>query len=1030
MNRIGFISYKIVDAHETRSIKGGGCISRKDLNAYHCLCLVQILKSVRLVDMTTLNHLSPVILEASQTQWEDFLAAADRDGVNLPTKPPLQDVLRIGFAFSNFVASHCIRRPADAVELITSGDLERNDTAENLEARYHRHIYQNGNETAGAETHGRPVDISEELYCKRLRLFRNREMVRIAIRDLAGLADLDATLKDLSALADLCVRQALENLYQDQIRQWGTPTDADGAAQRLVVLGMGKLGAHELNFSSDIDLIFAYPRDGQTIGAGKSTSNEAFFTRLCRKLMQLLSAKTAEGFVFRVDARLRPFGDAGPLALSFDRMEAYYQTHGREWERYALIKARIVAGDAEAGSRLLSRLRPFVYRRYLDYNAFESLRDMKQRIAMEVKSKGLQTNIKLGAGGIREIEFFGQIFQLIRGGVEPDLQQRGIRQILHHLVARHYIPQQTGADLTRAYDMLRRVENRLQAYQDRQTHDLPEKEPERRRLANAMGYSRWTEFADRLEAHRRSVHRHFNALLSDEQERHEGSPAHPKESIEGLRAIWQNVVDQATALELLASFGYTDPQKALDLIGDLSNENALRPMSPVGRERLAKLMPNLLQAAGNAGRPQLVLSRLFDLIKSICRRTAYLSLLCEYPTALTHLVRLSEASPWIAALLSRHPVLLDELLDPRTLYRPPLRKELALELRTRLDRVEADDLEHQLEVIRIFKQINVLRVAASDITNILPLMKVSDHLSDIAETVLNGVVDLSWHHLEAKHGRPSCRLPDCDCSQGFAVVAYGKLGGLELGYRSDLDLVFLHAAEPGQTQGGPHPIDNTQFFARLGQRVLHFLTTPTAAGVLYEADMRLRPSGDSGMLVSHIEGFRTYQLEDAWTWEHQALIRARAIAGDNALCRRFEQIRIEVLTQPRDAGRLKAEVADMREKLRRAQNPVPHERFDIKQGSGGIVDIEFLVQFLILNHAHQLADLARWTDNVRLLQALSTHHVIDADTAFGLRRAYLILRATAHRLNLKEESAQIEDDRFLGLRSLVQQCWRQFLGPC
>lgn len=967
-------------------------------------------------------------MEASQAQWEDFLTAAARTGLNMPISQPLRNALRISFALSNFVAQMCIRRPADAIDLMTSGDLERNDTDDDLAVRYHQAMSQNGSELAGEKADGESADISEETYYKQLRLFRNREMMRIAVRDLAGFADLEATLTDLSALADLCVRQSLDYLYRNQVRQWGTPTDAEGTAQQLVILGMGKLGAHELNFSSDIDLIFAYPQDGQTVGVKERSSNEAFFTHLCRKLMQLLSARTAEGFVFRVDARLRPFGEAGPLALSFDRMEAYYQTHGREWERYALIKARTVAGDFEAGHRLLSRLRPFVYRRYLDYNAFESLRDMKQRIAMEVKSKGLQTNIKLGAGGIREIEFFGQIFQLIRGGVEPDLQQRGIRTILDELVARNYIPRQTGGDLSHAYEILRRVENRLQEYQDQQTHDLPGQEPERSRLASAMGYSQWTEFADCLETHRRTVHRHFNALLSDEQDQADGSPAHPKASIEGLSAIWQGVIDPATAIELLDAFGFTDPQKALDLIGDLSHKNALRPVSPVGRERLTKLMPALLQAAGKAGRPQLVLSRLFDLITSICRRTAYLSLLCEYPSALTHLVRLSEASPWIAALLSRHPVLLDELLDPRTLYRPPLREELALELRTRLDRVEADDLEHQLEVMRIFKQINVLRVAASDITNVLPLMNVSDHLSDIAETVLTEVVDLSWHHLVAKHGRPACRIPDCDCDQGFAVVAYGKLGGLELGYRSDLDLVFLHAAAPGQTKGGPHPIDNAQFFARLGQRVLHFLTTPTAAGILYEADMRLRPSGDSGMLVSHIEGFRSYQLEDAWTWEHQALIRARAIAGDSALCRRFEQIRVEVLTRPRDAVRLKEAVAGMREKLRQAQDPVAQGRFDIKQGGGGIVDIEFLVQFLILNHAHRLADIARWTDNVRLLQALSTHKVIDTDMAFGLRRAYLILRAMAHRLNLKEESALIEDDRIIGPRSLVQRYWRQFLG--
>jgi glutamate-ammonia-ligase adenylyltransferase len=418
--------------------------------------------------MTTPPNLSSIIIEASQAQWEDFLAAASQAGLNMPKSQSLQDALRTSFALSKFVAKMCIRRPAVAIQLMASGDLERNDTVEYLAARYDQAICRNGSEPAAGRTDDNSADISEETYRQQLRLFRNREMMRIAVRDLAGLADLDATLTDLSALADLCVRQALDYLYRNQIRQWGTPTSAEGTTQQLVILGMGKLGAHELNFSSDIDLIFAYARDGQTVGADKSTSNEEFFTRLCRKLMQLLSAKTAEGFVFRVDARLRPFGEAGPLALSFDRMETYYQTHGREWERYALIKARTVAGDFEAGRRLLSRLRPFVYRRYLDYNAFESLRDMKQRIAMEVKSKGLQTNIKLGAGGIREIEFFGQIFQLIRGGIEPDLQQRGIRMILDQLVAKNYIPRQTGSDLTHAYEILRQVENRLQQYQDQQ----------------------------------------------------------------------------------------------------------------------------------------------------------------------------------------------------------------------------------------------------------------------------------------------------------------------------------------------------------------------------------------------------------------------------------------------------------------------------------------------------------------------------------------------------------------------------------
>jgi glutamate-ammonia-ligase adenylyltransferase len=423
-----------------------------------------------------------------------------------------------------------------------------------------------------------------------------------------------------------------------------------------------------------------------------------------------------------------------------------------------------------------------------------------------------------------------------------------------------------------------------------------------------------------------------------------------------------------------------------------------------------------------------VLGRTFDLIKAIQRRTSYLSLLLEHPAALTHLTRLAEASPWIASFLSRHPVLLDELLDPRTLYQPPLRAEIHNELKQKLEAVDPEDIEHQMEVLRVFKQVNVLRVAASDVTNVLPLMKVSDHLSDIAEVILEAVVTLCWQNLTKKHGTPKCDFDKQSCSRGFATIAYGKLGGLELGYGSDLDLVFLHAAEPGETGGTARSIDNTLFFSRLGQRVLHYLTTHTAAGILYEADMRLRPSGTSGMLVCHINGFRDYQVKDAWTWEHQALIRARAIIGDPAIKQFFENMRRDILTQPRDAQRLKQEVIAMRAKLRQAAAKTTNAAFDIKQGRGGMVDIEFLVQYLVLRHARQYPQIVRWTDNVRLLQALNEAGILDETTAFGLRRAYLLLRAAVHRLNLQGLATEIDDDRFDGVRHLVQSCWRRYLG--
>jgi glutamate-ammonia-ligase adenylyltransferase len=964
---------------------------------------------------------------ASKTHWAAFREKARENDLPWQVSTAAADALKLAFAFSPFVVRLAMGKPEMAVDLAAGGDLLRTYTMADYSVRCKRYIGAQP-DTAPPSGNGNPPrhQLSEADFQKRLRLFRQREMMRIAVRDLAGMADLNATLLDLSNLADTCIGQAIDFLYPQLCRVWGTPMDVDGRPQHLVVLGMGKLGARELNFSSDVDLMFAYPRDGRTRDGAQTTSNEDFFIRLSRKLIRMIGAATEEGFVFRVDARLRPFGESGPLAMSFERMEEYYQVHGREWERYAMIKARVVAGSHSAGSRLLESLKPFVYRRYLDYNAFDSLREMKQRIAVEVRGKGMLDNIKLGPGGIREVEFFGQMFQLLRGGVQPELQARDIQTILKHLVTYGYIPRDTGVDLTQAYIFLRRAENRIQAYSDEQRHDLPTGRDERLILAAAMDFDSWEEFEQALAQYRRSVHRHFNALLAGGD--HDAPQAgNGKRLLEELGAVWQNVLEDSQARTILEHAGFSDPERALNLIADLREDSALRPMSAMGRQRLSKIMPLLLQAAGAADHPQQVLLRLFVLIKSICRRTVYLSLLCEYPQTLAHLVRLFEASSWIAELLNRHPVLLDELLDPRTLYRPPKRKSLVSELRSRLSGVPAEDLEHQLEVLRIFKQTNILRVAASDITHVLPLMKVSDHLSDIAEIVVNAAVRLSWNHLVAKHGTPACNLGDRTCRQGFAVIAYGKLGGLELGYRSDLDLVFLHAAAPGRTHGGDRAIDNAQFFSRLGQRVLHMLTTPTAAGVLYETDMRLRPSGDSGMLVSHIEGFAEYQHHHAWTWEHQALIRARVIAGDPDLRSRFNAIRREVLTQRRDLSKLRDDVTAMRQKLYQARTPAPDGAFNIKEDRGGLVDIEFLVQYLLLGNAHRYPPITRWTDNVRQLQSLSHYKIIDRHTAFALRRAYLILRATGHRLNLKGMPAHAEIDRFQGITALVERCWQRHL---
>ena len=952
------------------------------------------------------NNSEKLITDDFNHKWLAYLNAADAAGIPPVTNPEILKSLKQVFAFSDFVAAGCTRDPAMPVDLIDSGDITR---------RY-----------PGDEYHLKLKPLlsgvtDEEALGRLLRRYRRRELVRIAWRDLSGWADLSETVSDLSAFADACLEHALNTLHHWQCRDYGTPTAADGSKQRLVILGLGKLGARELNFSSDVDLIFVYPKAGDTRGAKESMRNDEFFSRLCRRLIKVIGQPTADGFVFRVDTRLRPFGESGPLTMDFEALEQYYQQQGREWERYALIKARAVAGDKDAGAYLLDRLHPFIYRRYLDYSVFESLREMKHMIALEVKRKGMENDIKLGAGGIREIEFFGQIFQLIRGGVNPALQNTNILQVLKTLADERHVPQEVCDELINAYVFLRNTENRLQAFSDQQTHKLPADDHDQLRLAASMGFPDTESFNSALKNHREIVHGHFQMLLesgnTDERQKNIEDPS---------EVIWQNTPAGQQAENMLRAMGYDRPDEVIKLLTYLKNDPETRALSPRGRRRLDKLIPRFLKEIGTCENPLITLHRIIDLIKTIERRTSYLALLLENPTALSHLVKLSAASPWLASFLARHPVLLDELLDPRTLYLPPEKIEMRNALRRRLDQVPIDDLEYQIEQLCIFKQINVLRVATADVTGTLPLMRVSDYLSEIAESILSEVVELAWNHLVSKHGTPICRLGNQSCDKGFVVIAYGKLGGLELGYGSDLDLVFLHAGTGEQTQGKGRGIDSAQFFNRLGQRVIHILTSHTRAGKAYEIDMRLRPSGSSGILVSHIEAFGNYQFEDAWTWEHQALIRARPICGDDILANKFETIRKQVLARPRIQEKLTAEVVDMREKMRKELMKPENGVFDLKQDTGAMVDIEFLVQYLVLLNSHKYAGLLKWTDNVRLIQSLIETGTMDEITAHVLKHAYLIYRAAAHQLSLQEKPAKVSREKFHRLQRRVEEIWQSF----
>ncbi|MES9924646.1 MAG: bifunctional [glutamate--ammonia ligase]-adenylyl-L-tyrosine phosphorylase/[glutamate--ammonia-ligase] adenylyltransferase [Candidatus Thiodiazotropha endolucinida] len=936
--------------------------------------------------------------QETEKQWQQWRQKLNEAGLPIPQEAEFHQAALKVWEASDYVVQCALRYLELLPDLYRDGDLSRSFSEGEMSQRLALVLESVSDETGLSHM---------------LREFRRRQMVRIIWRDLTGLAPLDETLEDLSALADSCIDRALQKLYAWFCDQMGTPRNQEGEAQSLVVLGMGKLGARELNLSSDIDLIFAYPEGGQTDGVRQFT-NEQFFIRLCQRLVQVLDNHTGDGFVFRVDTRLRPFGSVGPLAMSFAAMESYYGSQGREWERYAMIKARVVAGDSRAGDELMALLRPFVYRRYLDFGAIESLREMKQLISNELHKKGMEANIKLGPGGIREIEFIGQAFQLIRGGRDKELQIRPILLVLQCLQERGLLPEYAVQELSESYRYLRLVENRLQAWQDRQTHLLPADEVGRLRLARSMGYACWDDFSSRLEHYRRRVQEHFDMVFAAPQ-------TSSDEETQPLTGVWHDSVDQEQAIEALRAAGFSNSEQALRQLHTFRGSHAYRRLSTKGRERLDQLMPLLLEAVGKSEWADDTLHRVTGLLEAIAQRTAYIALLVENPLVLSQLVKLTAVSPWVANMLIRHPILLDELLDPRRLYSPLKRAELNVDLADQLARIDEDDLESQMELLRLFAQSNRLRVAAADIAGQIPLMVVSDYLTWIAESVIEQVIRLTFRELVRRHGRPPGLARD---ETGFAVVGYGKLGGIELGFGSDLDMVFLHGcADRNAFTDGDKPVSVDVFYARMAQRFIHIMTTRTPSGILYDVDMRLRPNGNSGMMVSSLETFETYQHNSAWTWEHQALVRARVVAGDKRINDRFEAIRHQVLSRQQDPARLQGEVVEMREKMRASLDKSNPDQFDLKQGTGGIVDIEFMVQYTVLRWAHDYPELLVWTDNIRLLETMSKLGLLNDYAAERMMGIYKVLRAAYHRSALQDLPALIEIEILAEERALVQEIW-------
>ena len=955
--------------------------------------------------MSFLNLLEPELAQlpealrapvaASLKQWHEQLAGLHPDFY--PTPEFTAAIVKV-WCSSSFIAESCIRRPELLVDLLSSGDL----MTVYPERRYAEQL-------AGLQSDDEPELMQE------LRRFRRREMIRIAWRDLAGWAQLSETLLDLSLLAEACIQTALAFLYKQACEKRGTPVLSDGSSQQIVVLGMGKLGAFELNYSSDIDLIFAYAENG-VLPDRKETSYSEFFTRLCQSMVKVLDEITADGFVFRTDIRLRPFGDSGPVIMTFDGMENYYQTQAREWERYAMIKARQVAGDFNTGKQLMAMLQAFVYRRYLDYGAFEELRSLKAQITQELKRKDRCDNIKLGPGGIREVEFIGQAFQLIRGGNEKALQTRGILDVLRILGELELLDTHDAEQLAQSYCFLRRVENHIQQYQDRQTHDLPTTAAMQQILAYSLDYPDWDSFKNYLDAVRAQVQAVFDQVFSLSRQEETGSHS---------LQLWSDAAEDAQLCAYLGDYGFKQADASLAVIKQFKNAAAIRRLSAKGAKVLDRLMPLVIEAMQELDNPDETLKRLLALFEAVAGRNVYWSLLAENPDALAQLLRLSSASPWICDYLARYPVLFDDLLDTRTLFEPLKKDDIDQQLTRLLANIDVQDLEQLMIVLRQFKHTNVLRVAAADIMGIIPVMVVSDYLTYIAESIVDQVVARAWLMLVDKHGCP----PGSDNSAtGFAVLGFGKLGGIELGYGSDLDLVFLYDCRDGNAvTDGEKPVSSAQFYGRLGQKVRHILDTKLLSGVLYEVDMRLRPSGNSGLLVAHINAYEDYLKNQAWTWEHQALVRGRFIAGDLRLKSQYDAIRRRILSLPRDLPQLKTEVRDMRIKMRNALATKQSNQFDLKQSKGGIADIEFIVQFGVLARAAKKPALTTYTDNVRLLDGLQDDGFISKAQAETLKAAYCTYRDTGHKLVLQGERALVNAAVVHELSQQVEQIWRDFM---
>jgi glutamate-ammonia-ligase adenylyltransferase len=861
---------------------------------------------------------------------------------------------------------------------------------------------------------GEKIDLDQVK--RQLRLYRHRKLVEIMYLDVVAANPLQSTLLHLSDLADQLIRTALDICQQQLSAIHGQPTAANGEAMELNIIAMGKLGGRELNFSSDIDLICCYDNDGELPGYGQLTYQE-YFGRVVRVLNQLLSDATADGFVYRVDLRLRPWGESGPVVLSHSAVEHYYQLHGREWEQYAMIKARIISGSEASRQSLAALLKPFIYRKYLDYRVFDGLATLKAKIDAQAKSKNMRVNIKLGPGGIREIEFFVQAFQILRGGRNHELQCSGIFDSFEALCKHEIVDANSINELRAAYCFLRLLENRIQMYNDQQTHDLPDLPAQQQRIAATMGVDDWDDVLEQLQAHRQRVGACFNDLFKQDD------GARPEVVIDDSFA---EGIGEERQWEFIENSGIAEVQEITRLLNRFLQSKSWNFMSARAKQRFGALLPGLIEAIGFSGRPEILFERLLRLFSSIAGRSVYFELLFQNQALLQRLASLFDRSEWIAAEVSQYPMLIENLIQSGDAQRFD-KSVLLRRLQQQLSTIEGDT-ELELDSLRLFKREQTLVIACAELAQEIDATQVSHYLCDLAEVVLEAVYQLASKDLQRQYGQPECSEDGTRRRAHLAIIGYGKLGGYEMHYQSDLDLIFLHDSN-GQAQytSGDKSVENSVFFARLAQKIISMTSVLTASGKLYEIDSRLRPEGSSGLLVSSCTAYLRYQLEKAWTWEHQALVRARLVAGNTALKPEFNRIREQVLTLQRDDGKLRNDIVEMRQRMYQAKRPAEGDRVDLKQSRGGMVDIEFMVQYWVLSQANSIGSDCLYSDNISLLKALFRLNLITGSQS-QLVEIYQDYHRLLHQSVLQNQSAEMDADLIAGQLAHVKNCWNDCFG--